>query len=261
MRNILLVVISLVWFSGCAEISDINPSYVSSLMSDSGTKKEETTQNPNEVKHTPQTLNAKEPRSKAGAEDNYNICNGQEISKSKILFKYVHKEPGSNYKGFELYDVVACDGGSFEEAVFVRQSSAEVIRAILDLNDENGGIIKNLDLKRYYGKSKESVGIENWVEGSYIVDYYEGVIIETQEAYLDFIINENTVLSISLFLQEGGATLGTIAMYGNIDVEGVIRNFKPSKKPTSHSASRVESSPAKETSVTDSAVNALKSFF
>jgi len=253
MQKLVLMVLAMFVMSGCGTLTDITPSYVSSLVSSKPS--EEKAVKTSESKPRTQSFK-RDLKPSENAEATKQICNGKKGKGRSLLFEYVNKKPEHMYKDFKLSDVSVCEEKGVEEALFVRGD--EFIKVRLDRDDTEGGVINVLNLKHYQGgDTKAKKGIKWWIVGSYYVDYYEGIVIETNVAYLDYIINDKTSLSISRHITQNEEALDSIDLYGNIDIGGIIGNFET--KDNRHKEQSSE--PKNETSATDSALNKLKSFF
>jgi hypothetical protein len=253
MQKLVLMVLAMFVMSGCGTLSDITPSSLSSLVSSkpSEAKPVQASESKSQSKSFKRDL---KPSENAAATKQ--ICNGKKSDAKSLLVEYVNKKPEGIYKDFKLADVSVCEEEGVEEALFVRGD--ESIKVRLDRDDTEGGVINVLNLKHYQGgDTKAKKGIKWWILGSHYVDYYQGIVIETNVAYLDYIINDKTSLSISRHLTDNEEGLDTIDIYGNIDIGGIIGNFET--KDNWHKASSQDSS--NERSTTDSALNKLKSFF
>jgi len=253
MQKLVVIVFSMFVMSGCGSLSSITPSYVSSLVSSkpSEEKAVQTSQSKPQGQSFKRDL---KPSENAAATKQ--ICNGKKSEAKSLLFEYVNKKAEGSYKGFKLSDVAVCEEKGVEEALFVRGD--EFIKVRLDRDDTEGGVINVLNLKHYQGgDTKAKKGIKWWIVGSHYVDYYQGIVIETNVIYLDYIINDKTSLSISRYITQNEEGLDTIELYGNIDIGGIIGNFETEDNWHKEQSSE----PKNETSVTDSALNKLKKFF
>ncbi|MBU0720895.1 hypothetical protein KJ877_06090 [bacterium] len=202
------------------------------------------------------------------------VCCKRKAGESKILKQYLHNEPQNMFVGFELYEAAACKGQDTEDALFVRGDGREIIRVTLNMNDKKGGVIKNINLQRHQSASNDINGIEWWSEGEWYNKTYQGRIVKTKQAYLDYIINDTT--SLSFTSKNEDIDLGPLDLYGNVDIKGIIFHFNPHLKDEEGAVSSKSDENTKsqdnedaEASLMDSvsdadidkAANFLKSFF
>lgn len=197
------------------------------------------------------------------------VCCGKTAGEAKVLSLVL----ADSFDGYELVGSGVCDvlglssmfGDSMEGALYINRKKGDTIQIALNMNDTQGGILRNTKKNLDAGYSVGMIeSIEDYSDnGSFgKTKVIEGKLMPMRQQTMELLINSKTTLTITRISKTGRESPlnYVVTTGGGLDLMALKNELGEDNKPEEVKASQPTESSNNDANI-DAAVNLLKSFF